>query len=177
MNLDYNQVTLTRKSRETLCEFLTYRGYDMSSHENTSENDIIQMAAHNELNITINNDNNKLVIAYSIEKSLRNLDEFIEKYSISPNDELIIVIKGIPNKSVKKKINLMFYNDNIFITVFDIHKLQYNIRLSPLEAVYLTDTIEALTRLLSAAKTPEFASDYYILALCFNSGKLVKKLS
>ena len=88
-----------------------------------------------DLLLTNNNSSDKKVyIKYYLEKSLRpnHIYELIEdlfhlENVLNNNDDLFIIIKDEPNDTLIKEIKLIWEKNNIYITIINIKRLQFNI--------------------------------------------------
>jgi DNA-directed RNA polymerase subunit H (RpoH/RPB5) len=81
-----------------------------------------------------NNEGKKVYIKYHLAKTLRhnniqdNIDDLYNLEEIlTKNDDLVIIIKDEPNDSMNKILKNIWEQDNIFITIFNIKRLQFNI--------------------------------------------------
>lgn len=123
------------KSREILCELLQERGYNVSDYENHSINDIHAMIKNEQMDMIVANDTGKKVyVKYLLDKSLRDnhiyetIKEIItDEHKIEPSDEILIVNKSLPNDTLKKTLNTIFFNEGIFINIMSLKMLQFNI--------------------------------------------------
>jgi DNA-directed RNA polymerase subunit H (RpoH/RPB5) len=125
------------KSRQVLLDILKVRGFDISDYEGFSVNEIYSLYTNDQLDLLLTHKNTgeKVYIKYyNLNKSVRpnNVHEIIEdlfniEQILSPNDELIIIIKDEPNDTLQKLQRYIFEHDNIFVTIINIERLQYNI--------------------------------------------------
>ena len=124
------------KSRQNMLEILESRGYDISNYEGSSINEVHSMFQSKQMDmlLTLTDKSKKVYVKYHLAKTLRhnniyeyiddlfNLDEILTK-----KDDLIIIIKDEPNDSLTKILSNIWEQDGIFITVFNIKRLQFNI--------------------------------------------------
>ena len=125
------------KSRQVLLEILKIRGFDISDYEGFSINEIYALYTNDQLDLLLTHKNTEQKVYikyYNLNKSVRpnNVHEIIEdlfniEQILSQNDELIIVIKDEPNDTIQKLQRYIFEHDNIFVTIINIERLQYNI--------------------------------------------------
>ena len=80
------------------------------------------------------NENNKIYVKYFIEKMLRpnNIYDIIDdlfniEQILDKKDELIIIIKDQPNESIVKLQKMIYSEDNTFVNIININRLQFNI--------------------------------------------------
>lgn len=123
------------KSRETILEFLKNLKYNISDYENTSINEVHIMIQNKQLDMLVeNSDKNKVYIKYHLAKSLRPQyvhdiveDLFSIEQVLDPKDSLFIVIKDEPNETMTNLLKQMYADQGIYIAVFNIARLQFNI--------------------------------------------------
>ena len=103
----------------------------------------------------------KIYIKYFIEKMLRpnNVHDIIEDiYNIeqllTKNDELIIVIKEEPNDTLQKLQSVIYEEEEIFINIININRLQFNI---------LKHTMVPKHRILNEEEKQKIIAKYNIL--------------
>ncbi len=130
------QIVQIFKSRKNILEILETREFDISNYEGSSINEVHSMFQSKQMDmlLTKTDGSKKVYIKYHLAKTLRhnniyeyiddlfNLDEILTK-----NDDLIIIIKDEPNDSLIKTLNNIWKQDGIFVTVFNIKRLQFNI--------------------------------------------------
>ena len=128
-------VSLIYNSRKYILEILEERGFDVNEYINFSINELNNIIQNDQLDILINNNKNKKVyIRYHINKSLRlnNITDYIydlfnDENVLTKNDDLIIIIKEEPNDTIEKIIKDIWIKDNIYLSVINIKRLQFNI--------------------------------------------------
>ena len=129
-------VVAIKKSRTTLLDILSSRGYNTDEYKGFSLTEIHALFINKQLDILLENPttNNKVYLKYHLEKSIRpnHVHDFIEDlYNIEeilkPNDELIIIIKDEPNDTLEKLQTSIFEHDKIYINIINIERLQFNI--------------------------------------------------
>ena len=125
------------KSRKILLELMKERGYSISSQENFTENEIRVMAQQKQLDFeleTIEKDK-KIFIKYLISTKIRNtslknyVTEFLEENpDIDPvSTDFIIILKEKPNDSLLKVVDDLYNEKQIYINLFYIKNLLFNI--------------------------------------------------
>jgi DNA-directed RNA polymerase subunit H (RpoH/RPB5) len=128
-------ISLISKSRSNLLDQLKYQGYDISNYDEFSIEEINAMFINKQLEMTlIGTENKKTHVIYHIEKTLRkeNINDYIEKiYNVeqilSKIDMLVIVMKTQPNDTLIKHLKHIWEEQNIFIVIHGIPKLQFNL--------------------------------------------------
>jgi DNA-directed RNA polymerase I, II, and III subunit RPABC1 len=116
-------------SRKTICKFLKYRGFDTSEHDNNSMQEIHIMINNKLCDMTFKNDSKTIHVFYCLNKRLgeAHIRELFNVNDIKVEDDIIIIAKDLPNSTIKKLQENIYYNDNKFIIVFSLSNLQYNI--------------------------------------------------
>lgn len=121
------------KSRNVYLEILKTRGYNVDNYNGFNLNEIHSLFNNNQLDMLIGGDR-KVYIKYFIDKTLRanNIYDIIEdlfniEQILDKKDELVIIIKDEPNDTLKKIQNVIYEQDNIFVNIINIDRLQFNI--------------------------------------------------
>ena len=126
-------------SRKILLEYLEEQGYNTSDYSEFSINEVLALISNNQLDMLISEDTDKeekkkVYIKYHLKKSLRPqyIDEFVEDlYNLDSilqkNDTLIVVSKDDPNDSLKKYLKQLYADDNIFVIILSLKRLQFNV--------------------------------------------------
>ena len=152
-------------SRKTLLEYLQDQKYDTSDYAEFSINEVLAMISNNQLDMLIDEDSDKedkkkIYIKYHLKKSLRPqyIDEFVEDlYNLDnilqKNDTLIVVSKDEPNDSLKKYLKQIYADDNIFVIVLSLRRLQFNV---------LNHELVPKHRILDFTEQKEFMKKYNI---------------
>ena len=125
------------KSRKILLELMKERGYNISSQENFTENEIRVMAQQKQLDFELENESKdkKIFIKYLISTKIRNnslknyLNDFLEENpEIDPGTtDFIIILKDKANDSLLKVVDDFYSEKNIYINLFYIKSLLINI--------------------------------------------------
>ena len=140
-------VSKIAKSRKTILELLSTRGFNVSNYEGFSMNDIHLMMQHNQLDMLIESEGGvKVYVKYHINaKTLRpqNINEFTEdlfeiEQVLNNTDDLIIITYENANDTLVSNLKLKWENDGYFITIFSINNLQYNMMNNVLVPPHLT---------------------------------------
>lgn len=123
------------KSRNNILEILETRGFDVSNYSGSSINEVNSMFQSSQMDMLLSNPEKKVYIKYHLDKPTlhrNNLYVYIEDlYTIdevlTKKDDFIIIINDEPNEMLIKALNTIWQQDGIFITVFNIKRLQFNI--------------------------------------------------
>lgn len=137
------KIIAVHKSREILLDILKTRGFLTDDYSGFSISEIHAMFTNKQLDILLNTNkpdqsssvkSKKVYIKYYLEKTIRptNVHEIVDdlfniESVLTKNDDLIIVIKDEPNDTLQNLQSYIFEHDNIFITIINIDRLQFNI--------------------------------------------------
>jgi DNA-directed RNA polymerase subunit H (RpoH/RPB5) len=190
-NVTDERITSVYKSRKNLLSILGDNlGFDVADHSTFSKNEVSAMLSSNRLDMQLVNPKSgqKAYVHYSIMKSgMPNLNDIVEdvfyiENVLSKKDILIVVIEDEPNDTAKAKMKYLFDEDNIFVVMHHIKRLQFNILNSiyvPKHEVVPKDEIETFKReynvknvLTDLSELSRF--DPVSLALCIRPGDVVK---
>tara|TARA_B100001093_G_C26841953_1_gene1020958 strand:+ start:2438 stop:3061 length:624 start_codon:yes stop_codon:yes gene_type:complete len=159
---DNTKVLSIHKSRNTLLDILNTRGFNIEQYKGFSISEIHALFMNKQLDMIINDDNGKKVyIKYYLDKSIRpsNIHDIIDdlfniEQLLSKTDELIIIIKDEPNDSLRKLQNSIYAHEQVFITIINIERLQFNI---------LNHNLVPKHRVLSHSESNEIRKQYNIV--------------
>lgn len=125
------------KSRKNILEQLENRGFNISEYDNFGINEIHNLSIKKQLDMLVSNDdtNSKVYIKYHLAKNLMPTHIYntitdlfdIENILKHKTDQLIFIIKSEPNDTLIDLMEQIYINDNVFITIFNIERLQFNI--------------------------------------------------
>jgi len=129
------KIIAVHKSREILLDILTSRGYYTEEYKGFSINEMHALFINNQLDILLNHiSGKKIYIKYYLDKTIRpaNIHDCIDdlfniEQVLSKNDDLIIIIKDEPNDPLQKLQASIYEHDNIFVSIINIDRLQFNI--------------------------------------------------
>ena len=124
------------KSRNNILALLKAQGYDTATYDGASVADVHSMLQANQMDmlVTVPKTGKKAYVKYYLEKTLRintiydyiedlmNLENILQK-----SDDLIIIIRDEPNDSLQKNLKNIWEQDGVFVNVFNIKRLQFNI--------------------------------------------------
>lgn len=131
-----DQIVKIFKSRNNYLEILQTQGYNVVDYAGASIHEVHSMfqAKQMDMLLTKADDTKKIYVKYHLAKSLRpnniydyiddlfNLDEVLTK-----KDDLVIIMKDEPNDTLIKTLRNIWEQDGIFISIFNIARLQFNI--------------------------------------------------
>lgn len=124
------------KSRNILLEQLEERGYDVSNYSGFSINEIHIMLINKQLDMLVeNSEGHKIYIKYHLGKTLRKeniynaVEELFNMEMIlnKETDQLLIITKDEPNDTLTKTLSYIWNNDNVFVSLYYIKRLMFNI--------------------------------------------------
>lgn len=124
------------KSRNNLLKLLEYQGMKTNDYTNFSVNEVHAMFENKQLDMLVKNDTNNtnVYVKYHLGKTLRreNMNDYIDdlfnlEQILTKKDTLVIVAKLEPHDTLIKILNQIWEQDGIFIILFNIDRLQYNI--------------------------------------------------
>lgn len=130
------QIVEIFKSRENIVSLLKRQDYDVSNYNDFSIHEVNTMFHTKQLDMlfTKQDGSKKAYVKYHLSKSLRpvNIYEYIDdlfnlEEVLKKTDDLIIIMKDEPNETTEKTLGNIWEQDGIFVTIFNIKRLQYNV--------------------------------------------------
>ena len=130
------QIVQIFKSRINLLDILKVQGYNVEDYEGSSIHEVHSMFQAKQMDMLVskNDGTKKAYIKYHLAKSLRpnNIYEYIDdlynlEEVLTNTDDLIIIMKDDPNETILKTLRNIWEQDGIFIIIFNIQRLQFNI--------------------------------------------------
>ena len=126
------------KSRIILLELLKSQNYNISDYEGISTTILHSMIETKQLDMLLqhNENDNKIYIKYQniLTKKLtvQNIENMIEdlfeiESILEKKDKLLIITNDEPNDTLKAHLKTIWETQGIFIVVFNIKRLQFNI--------------------------------------------------
>jgi DNA-directed RNA polymerase subunit H (RpoH/RPB5) len=124
------------KSRKNILDCLAIQDYDISKYNNFNIHEVNSMLVASQLDMLVKNERTEqqTYVKYHLGKSLRptNIYEFVEdlfnlEEVLKKSDNLVIIIKDEPNETIQKTLKTIWEQDNIYVIVINIKRLQYNI--------------------------------------------------
>ena len=190
MNNSSTKILSIYNSRNNVLEILSELKYDINDYKAFNINEIDAMYNNNQLDMILNhNDGRKIFIKYylkSKQMKKNDLDDIIEDlYQIEnileKKDTLIIITEDEPNETITAKVKYLFDQDNIFIVMHNIKRLQFNIlkhTLVPTCSILNqvdTENLKKTYNLKSLSQLPEISRfDPQALAICLRPGEVCK---
>jgi len=189
MSTSSNKILSIYKSRNTLVNIASDKGYNTDDYNTFSINEIDAMYKNSQLDLLLTHkktDRNMYIKYYLKAKQIKkqDLDDviedlyFIEKV-LKKEDVLVIVTEFEPNDTIITKIKYLYEHDDIFIVIHNIKRLQYNIlehSLVPKSFILTTEEVEKLKQkynLQSVKQLPEVSRfDPQSLAMCLRPGEV-----
>ncbi len=118
-----------------MLDLLKKQGYNVENYSGTSINEVHSMFQEKQMDMLLEtNEGKKAYVKYHLAKRLTapNIHEYIEDLFslegiLQKSDDLIIIIKDEPNDSLIKILKNIWERENVFITVFNMARLQFNI--------------------------------------------------
>lgn len=157
------------KSRHVILDMLQTQGYDTSDYEGVSLSEVSTMRENEQMDmlLTKNDNSKKCYVKYHLSKSVgKDLGlvkiEHIETYKddlmthtnvLQKTDDLLIVSKDEPNDTLLKEMKKLWEQEGVFVIVFSIQQLQYNV---------LEHTLVPKHIILSESEVAEFKDKYKI---------------
>ena len=123
-------------SRKYLLEILNYRGFDTSNYENINISEIGILHEENQLDMLVTKPENgkKIYVKFYLEKTIKsqNIYSIIEdlfhlENILSKQDDLIIILKDEPNDTLIQTVKDIWTQENIYLSLITIKRLQFNI--------------------------------------------------
>ena len=123
-------------SRKNLLEILQERGFNVTKYSNFGITEIGILLENNQLDMLLENDNTKkkIYVKFYINKLIKpkNIYDIVEdlfhiETILEKNDDLMIVIKDEPNDTMMENIKDIWVSENIYVSLLNIKRLQFNI--------------------------------------------------
>jgi len=164
-------IMAVHKSREVILDILTTRGFDTEEYKNFSISEIHSLVQHNQLDMLVENPETKKKVYikyYNLDKTIqaRHIHETVEslftvEQILSPDDDLIIIVKDEPNDTLQKLQRASYEHDGIFLTLINIDRLQFNIlnhSLVPKHTLLSTESMEKVKKKYNITDNKNFPS-------------------
>ena len=123
-------------ARKTIISYLNYQGFNVEDYANFSINEVNSMIQSKQLDMIFSNKDNtkKSYVKFHLGNTIRALDlyDYIEdlfnlEELLTKKDDLNIIMRDEPNETILKAIKNIWEKDGIFITIYNINRLQYNV--------------------------------------------------
>jgi len=130
------QIVKIFKSRANMLDILKSQGYDVANYEGSSIHEVHSMFQVQQMDMLVskNDGTKKAYIKYHLAKSLQHRDiyDYIDdlynlEEVLTNTDDLIIIMKDDPNETILKTLRNIWEQDGVFIIIFSIQRLQFNI--------------------------------------------------
>ena len=150
-------------SRKNLLEILEERGFNIENYSNFSITEIGILTENNQLDMLLENDSTKkkIYVKYYVNKLIKpqNIYDIVEdlfhlESILEKKDDLIVIIKDEPNDTMLENIKDIWVSENIYISLVNIKRLQFNI---------LKHTLVPKHTILTANEKETFMKKYNIL--------------
>tara|TARA_Y100000389_G_scaffold55773_1_gene51670 strand:- start:569 stop:1189 length:621 start_codon:yes stop_codon:yes gene_type:complete len=148
-------------SRKNILDILEKRNFNVTNYKNDGINEVAILLEQDQLDMLCESNINKIYIKYYINKVLKsqNIYEIIEDLFYLENilekkDDLIVVIKDEPNDTLIQTVKDIWMNENIYISLLTIKRLQFNI---------LEHSLVPKHTILNKEEEEEFRKQYNIL--------------
>lgn len=131
-----SEITEVFKARNNVLKQLEFQGFDTSDYSGSNINEVNSMYTSKQLDMLVENPKTKkkTYVKFHLGKSLRltNIQEYIEdlfnlENILTPSDNLLIILKDEPNDSLIKIAKNIWEQQNIFVILYYIKRLQFNI--------------------------------------------------
>lgn len=186
-----NKILRIYKSRNTILELLENQNFNINDYTEFSINEIDSMYKNNQLDMLVKTEDNskKTYVKYFIsDKMLKSQtidliidDLYVLDDVLTQNDTLILIIDGEPNETIISKLRYMYENNGLYVIVYNMQRLQFNIlehKLVPKAIVLKNEEIEELKKiykLKSLKQLPEISRfDPQAMALFMKPGDVCK---
>jgi DNA-directed RNA polymerase subunit H (RpoH/RPB5) len=166
-----NQILSIYKSRTIIIELLEQHGYNVDEYSDFNINEIDAMISNSQLDMLFitnpssnssNEKQKKVYVKYYLEtKQLRPdvlndviEDLFTDSTTLSKEtDTLVIIIDNEPNDSIIARVEYLFETQGIFVVIYNIKRLQFNV---------LKHQLVPPIRILSEEETEKIMKEYNI---------------
>jgi len=124
------------KSRTVLLKLLSEQGFNTKDYEEFSVNEVHIMSNNKQLDMLMSKSEkpDKIYVKYHLAKTLRreNINDYIDdlynlEQVLTKGDTLMILIKQEPHEPLLNILNEIWEQEGIFIVIYNLDRLQYNI--------------------------------------------------
>ena len=129
-------VQTVSKSRQTILELLEEQGFAIEDYQDFTLPEVSTLLQNKQLDMLVENEENgeKVYIKYHLNKTIRQayIQEYVDdlytlEKILKKGDTLIIIIKDEPNDTLINIMQDFWQNEGIFIILYNIQRLQFNI--------------------------------------------------
>jgi DNA-directed RNA polymerase subunit H (RpoH/RPB5) len=123
-------------SRKNLLEILNERGFNIEKYSDFGITEIGILMESNQLDMLLENETTKkkIYVKYYISKVIKpqNIYDIVEdlfhlESILEKKDDLMVIIKDEPNDTMLENIKDIWVSENIYISLINIKRLQFNI--------------------------------------------------
>lgn len=163
MNTSNSTIISIFNSRKYLLEILKFRGFDTTNYDNINISEIGILSEQNQLDMLVNKPESgkKIYVKFYVEKTIKsqNIYSIIEdlfhlENILTKQDDLIIIIKDEPNDTLIQTVKDIWTQENIYLSLINIKRLQFNI---------LNHSLVPKHTVLTKEEEAEFKKKYNIL--------------
>ena len=129
-----SEIQLIFKSRNILLDLLSEQGYNVNKYTGSSINEVNSMYQNKQMDMLLEKKDKKVYVKYHLNKTLKlgNINDYIEDLIhldnvLEKKDDIIIIIKDEPNDSLLSVLSNLWLQDQIYVNVINIKRLQFNI--------------------------------------------------
>lgn len=129
-----SEIQLIFKSRNILLDLLSEQGYDVNKYTGSSINEVNSMYQNKQMDMLLEKKDKKVYVKYHLNKTLKlgNINDYIEDLIhldnvLEKKDDIIIIIKDEPNDSLLSVLSNLWLQEQIYVNVINIKRLQFNI--------------------------------------------------
>ena len=170
------------KSRQNLLDILKERGFNIDKYTNFTINEIGVLSDTNQLDMLIEDDKTKkkIYVKYYVSKLLKmqNIYDMIQdlyylENILTKNDDLMIIIKDEPNETLIQNVVSIWMAENIYISILNIKRLQFNIlkhHLVPKQNVLNSIEEEEFRKKFNITNNKEIPDISYFSPICLVLG-------
>jgi DNA-directed RNA polymerase subunit H (RpoH/RPB5) len=150
-------------SRKILLEILQERGFNVTKYSNFGITEIGILLENNQLDMLLENENTKkkIYVKFYINKLIKpqNIYDIVEdlfhiETILEKKDDLMIIIKDEPNDTMMENIKDIWVSENIYVSLLNIKRLQFNI---------LKHTLVPKHTLLTLSEKEQFMKKYNVM--------------
>ena len=126
------------QSRKIILQQMSRQGYNVEEYEDFTIAEVHTLMQAKQLDMLLENEetNAKTYVKYHLNKTIRpnNVTEYVEdlfnlENILTKNDNLLIITKDEPNDTLTQQIKQLWETEKIFVIVYPIKRLQFNILL------------------------------------------------
>ena len=177
-------------SRNILLTQLNNRGFDVSNYINFSVNEINLMLQNKQCDILVENEHgHKVYVKYHLSKAIRPshiydaIDDLfhIEQILNKDTDQLMIITKVDANDTITNCLTQIFHSDSIFVTIYGLGRLQFNIlnhNLVPKHVIMTPQETQEMFKTYNVSNTSELPEisrfDPVAIAIGIRPGQVCK---